>query len=191
MLADGFNDVRHDPLIFFRLKFCRFIEEIEAEQAIGNAGVSFGERHPMQHADTQRFIVRPDRFCLRWARDRVTGRAMEIQADMDAIFPAQIHRIVNLLECRLVKFCPIVVFNPHPIIQRRADEVEPEFRDPLKVLFVEPVIATVEFVQQIESMPAREFSGRRIGQFICGGCRQMVAHKTGNAQAGADGCRTG
>jgi len=98
---------------------------------------------------------------------------MEIQADMNAVPPAPFHRLVNFLQRRLAKFRPIVVLNPHPVIQRQTDKVESKFRDPLEVLFLEPVIATVEFVQQVESMPAREFSGRWIGQFVCGCGRQI------------------
>jgi len=41
ILADGINEVRHDPVIPFRFQFRRFIEQVEADPALGDAGVSF------------------------------------------------------------------------------------------------------------------------------------------------------
>ena len=84
---------------------------------------------------------------------------MEIEADMNAVFPAKFHGIVNLFQGRLVKLCPVVVLDPHPVIHREPDEIETQFRNPFEILFPERIVSAVEFFQQVEAVPARELAG--------------------------------
>lgn len=110
--------------------------------------------------------------------DAVARRAVEIQAQMDRVFPAQIDGAVDLLQRALVDLQHVVGpklpglapvgIDPKPVVHGQADEVEAPVADPLAVVLRDGAAALfaaaerLEEVQQIEAAPAGNGCLRRL-----------------------------
>ena len=119
----------------------------------------------MHGAYALRVFILPQVLLFLGIGDRVAGRAMEVDADMDVVFLAEFNRFVDILQNIVVDLLPIAVDDPEAVVHGEADEIEAELMDHLEIFFFEAWLRILppehEFLQQIEATPAGELFGGR------------------------------
>jgi len=156
------------------------VEQVKAQPLVGNALVAFGKVCPVKRAGLERLLVRPqlERFFGRI--DAIARGAVKIQIDMHPVFAAQLHRLVHVLQLLLAQVPPVARVCPAAIRHRQTHKIKTPFGQQGEIALLERRVAARplgEFLQQIESAPARQALGR--GGFHLGGA-QRKRGKTGH-----------
>ena len=104
---------------------------------------------------------------------------MQVQTDVDAVLPAELHGLIDLAPHLFVEFAGILRVGPTAIVQRQADEIKSPFGHHLKVrLNKRGLPGGLKLLQQIES--AQRGSLRTSGTVLAAVDRPAIVATTPN-----------
>jgi len=115
----------------------RFVEQVEAETAVGHALVPLCEHGPLVCAQLRWLTLGPEVRPL--GRDDLTEARgdVEVEQQVDAVLLSRSTARVDLLQNRLAEALRVVGIDPVAIVQREPQEVESQVGDVGEVALVE------------------------------------------------------